>query len=93
MTKDEPGSTCSSNTACGVGTLKDCQLEKLVEDQTRTAEALQQLREDCRESIQKEVRSRLQDQAKLRQDLEMERKTRKEAFGMVQKAMTHCGTA
>ncbi|CAE7590521.1 OOP, partial [Symbiodinium pilosum] len=59
----------------------------------RREEAILQLREDCRESIQREVRSRLQDHAKLRQELEMERKTRKEAFGMIQKAMSHCGTA
>ncbi|CAE7434124.1 OOP [Symbiodinium natans] len=83
---------------------KEPQLEQLVEESRRAAdavaaetrrreEALQQLREDCRESIQREVRSRLQDHAKLRQELEMERKTRKEAFGMIQKAMSHCGTA
>ncbi|CAE7708214.1 OOP [Symbiodinium sp. CCMP2592] len=81
------------------------ELNQLLEDQSRRMadavavetrrreEALQQLREDCRESIQREVRSRLQDHAKLRQELEMERKTRKEAFGMIQKAMSHCGTA
>lgn len=56
------------------------------------ADAIMQLREECLESIQREVRSRLQDSAKLRQSLEMESKARKEAFGMIQRAVSQCGT-
>ena len=46
--------------------------------------------QECLESIQREVRSRLQDSAKLRQALEMESKSRKEAFGLIQRAVSQC---
>eukprot|EP00434_Breviolum_minutum_P006566 symbB.v1.2.005795.t1/scaffold317.1/size229983/6 len=54
--------------------------------------AILQLREECLESIQREVRSRLQDSAKLRQSLEMECKARKEAFGMIHHAVSQSAT-
>ncbi|CAJ1375356.1 unnamed protein product [Effrenium voratum] len=55
-------------------------------------EVVRQVREECFEAIQREVRSRLQDAAKLRQALEMESKSRKEAFGMIQRAVSQCGS-
>lgn len=67
-------------------------VSKMQSSMMETPSAVLQLREECLESIQREVRSRLQDSAKLRQSLEMESKARKEAFGMIQQAVSQCGT-
>eukprot|EP00435_Cladocopium_sp_Y103_P051093 s1955_g15.t1 len=67
-------------------------VSKMQSSMMETPSAVLQLREECLESIQREVRSRLQDSAKLRQSLEMESKARKDAFGMIQQAVSQCGT-
>eukprot|EP00931_Biecheleriopsis_adriatica_P063341 TRINITY_DN38334_c0_g1_i2.p1 TRINITY_DN38334_c0_g1~~TRINITY_DN38334_c0_g1_i2.p1 ORF type:complete len:590 (+),score=179.56 TRINITY_DN38334_c0_g1_i2:23-1771(+) len=55
------------------------------------AEVVRQLREDCREAMQREISSRMLEAGKLREDLDAEVKARKDALAGIQRAISECG--